>query len=99
MLLKNLKLPIKLIHSDLKTVEIIDNIDYLKYQTKLGVKEDALLNCIIKDHNNYYEIIEIIDHGEKGPWWKFEYFNPMKKVELKFEKIENKSIIKKIKEL
>lgn len=97
MLLNNLELPTKLIYPDLNTFEIIDNIDYLKYQTQLGVKEQSLLNCIIKDNeNNYYRITTIVDKGNKGPWWKFEFFNPMKKVELKFSLIEDETVLNKL---
>lgn len=78
---------------------VIDNFDYLNYQTNLGIKENALLNCILENNeNNYYRIIEILDKGKKGPWWKFEFFNPMKKVELKFMLIEDELILNQIKE-
>lgn len=100
MLLNNLHLPAKLIHPDLETVEIIDNIDYLRYQTQLGIKEQALLHCIIKDNeNNYHRIVEIVDKGPKGPWWKFEFFNPMNKVELKFLLVEDELILNKLKRI
>ena len=97
MLLDKLKPPVKLIHPDLRTIEIVDNINYLRYQTQLGVKEQSLLNCFIEDNcNNYYRIVEIIDKGRKSSYWKFTYFNPMKKIELKFSLIEDKLLLNKL---
>lgn len=93
--------PFKLIHPNLKTIEIITNINYLNYQTTLGVKEQSLIGCIVEDifNKNYYKISEVIVLGKKNPWWKFDYFNPMLKVNLNLDKIEDEDVLQKLDKL
>lgn len=100
MLLNESKLPIILIHPDFTIFETIDNIDYLTHQTKLGLQNNALLNCYITDNKkiDYYKIIEIIELENKWPWWRFESFNPLIKIKLIFSKVENRNVLQKLKE-
>jgi hypothetical protein len=94
----NLTTPFKLIHPDLTSIEIVTDLNYLNYQTTLGVKDKSLENCIIEDvsNNQFYKIIDIIVLGKKNPWWMFEFFNPILKVNLVFEKIEDSLCLKKL---
>jgi hypothetical protein len=97
----NLTTPFKLIHPDLTSIEIVTDLNYLNYQTTQGIKEKSLENCIIEDvsNNQFYKIIDIIVLGRKNPWWIFEFFNPLLKVNLVFEKIEDSLCLKKLHKL
>ncbi len=95
--INKLKLPVRLIHPDMDTIELVDNIDYLNYQTRLGVMEKSLLNCFIDNDGKFYEIVEMIEKGKKGPWWRFDFFNPMMKIELKFSLVEDNFVLEKLK--
>ena len=94
----NLIVPFKLIHQDLLSIEVVTDINYLNYQTTLGVKEKSLLNCIIEDLSNkqYYQIIDIFILEKRNPWWLFEFFNPMLKVNLILEKVEDSFLLKEL---
>ena len=94
----NLIVPFKLIHQDLLSIEVVTDINYLNYQTTLGVKEKSLLNCIIEDLSNkqYYQIIDIFILEKRNPWWVFEFFNPMLKVNLILEKVEDSFLLKEL---
>ena len=79
----------------------ITYINYLNFQTTVRVNEQSLTGCMVEDiaNKDYYEIKEIIVVGKKNPWWKFESFNPMLKVKLNLEKINDKNVLQTLCEL
>jgi hypothetical protein len=50
-------------------------------------------------NNQFYKIIDIIVLERKNPWWIFKFFNPLLKVNLVFEKIEDSLCLKKLHKL
>jgi hypothetical protein len=96
----NFNIPFKLIHPNLKTIEVITDINYLNLQSSLNVKNQSLRGCVVEDiYHNYYVIYEIVVLGKKNSWWKFEYFNPMLKVKLNLVKVEEVDILQKLNKL
>lgn len=100
MTINELKDPIWIIHVDLKGKEKIDYLHYLEVATKLSLKEKALNNNYLIDRTNrVLKIIDVIDKGNVNSPWKFEFFNPLKNIELVLEEIKDEEIIGKIKKL
>ena len=97
MKLENLVKPIWLINKDFKRKEEVHHLHYLDVATKLSLKENALEGCFLIDANNQIgQIKSVADVGSFNPWWRFEFFNPMRKIDLVIEEITDKKTKEKI---
>ena len=100
MKIEELKKPIWLIHDNLKSKEKIDDLIYLKCASKLSIKQKSLVNCYLIDKTNLiYKINDVLDEGNFNPWWKFEFFNPQRRIKINLIKVEDVKLIKKIESL
>ncbi len=95
MTLSNLKF---LVSDDFETIETIFHDHYLQTVPKLTITSRSLINCYVVDIEKM-SIIKIIDierKGNRNPWWRFEFFNPMIKISLKTKIVEDKNTINKL---
>lgn len=81
--IEELKQPIWLIQKGCKVKERITHLNYLQVATSLSIKENALQGCyLFDDSKRIFIITEVQDLGNYNKPWKFEFFNPMRKIKL-----------------
>jgi hypothetical protein len=85
----NLVFPVILLDLERNIIDIIKRSEHLKISTKLGLKENILVDALVFDSNNKaFKIKTVKDLGLKHSFWKFEFFNPMHIIDLLFEEIK-----------
>lgn len=97
---ERLKFPVLLIgpQSD-RTVEIVTTLEHLTTSSKLGLKQQSILNCILIDQKGQVaEISSISKKKNKNPFWKFEFFNPMVELEILLKEAISQPDLSEIKE-
>jgi hypothetical protein len=74
------------------SIEVLETSPLLKNVPSLTIKKGSLINALVYEGDGgCYRIINIITLGRTNPWWKFEFGNPLMKVEITYVK-ENKSL-------
>lgn len=97
---QDLQQPIWLLYDDLKKKQKVSYMHYIEATTKLALKEKPLVGCFLIDGSDHvYQITDIIDLGNLNKPWKFEFFNPMRKIDLILEEVSSPEILQKISSL
>lgn len=79
---KKINFPIILV-SVRNNLEVITNSDQITHITSLAFRDKTLIDAIIFDSNgSSYKINNVLKIENLNPWWKFDYFNPMIKINL-----------------
>lgn len=96
MKISDFNFPIWLVNSEMSSCEKVYRLEHLEKVPYLVIKEHSLTNAFLVDFNRIYQIIFVKDLGNVNSKWKFEFFNPMRKIEIKLEIISNKEITEKL---
>lgn len=88
----HIKFPI-ILFSDSNNVQMLSDIRQVTNLTSLALKKGVLNNSLIIDSNEkFYRVKEVTKIKDANPWWQFEYFNRMVKVELDLEHLNAYSL-------
>ncbi|MCB0396780.1 MAG: hypothetical protein KDD36_09010 [Flavobacteriales bacterium] len=95
-----LKRPIWLVHDNFSHVELVDNLEYLNAATKLTLRERSLENSYLyTGDKRLYKIVGVKDMGNYNSRLRFEFFNPMRKIKLELEAIDDSHILMQAEEM
>lgn len=100
MIVEQLKLPIWILNPSLTEVEQIYHIQNLQVLNKLTLRKTKFVDWYLYDAtNSLFKVTNVIDNGNYNNFWVFEFFNPMRKIEIVIEEIKEDNIKNKIKQL
>lgn len=96
--IEKLKHPIWFINPNITKTEKIYHIQNLQVVTKLTLEKTGFVNWYLYDGtNSLFKISKVSDLGNYNKSWVFEFFNPMRKIELVLEEVNDDSKKSKIK--
>lgn len=100
MKVEDLTQPIWLLFDNFKKKQKVTYMHYIQVATKLSIKEKSLEDSYLFDGTNrVYKINKMIDLGNVNKPWKFEFFNPMRKIDLVLEEVSDSEILKRVLEV